>query len=54
MKRLLIVGLLVAAPLKGALAQQPESAVESLATAFEQILELTRTPLSLVRAVPAR
>ncbi|WP_306214049.1 ROK family protein [Actinoplanes sp. RD1] len=29
----------------------PESAVESLAQAFEDILELTRTPLSLVRAV---
>ena len=29
MKRILIVGLLVAAPLKGALAQQPESAAES-------------------------
>jgi predicted NBD/HSP70 family sugar kinase len=29
----------------------PESAVESLAAAFRDILELTRTPLSLVRAV---
>ncbi|MFC7531036.1 ROK family protein [Actinoplanes sp. GCM10030250] len=29
----------------------PESAVESLAAAFSDILELTRTPLSLVRAV---
>jgi predicted NBD/HSP70 family sugar kinase len=29
----------------------PESAVEALAEAFENILELTRTPLTLVRAV---